>query len=821
MKKPILFLVLSIFTSSTMPARADEQGVQPPGNNRPMTAEEKTQKRALLLQQLEAIKAELNQLDNGAPAATTATEKTPSTSTAHGEKTLGEVVVVSSKPRVFERPSGQTVTTVDRDKYKNSQAFSIGDIVTLTPGVTVSQGNGPRDISISIRGSNARVTFAVRNIQVLEDGFPVTQPDGLARTDLIDPHAYGNIDVFQGPSSALFGNYATGGAINFQTRPGDDIRGAELGIDAGSFGYRNEYVTIGNKKDRHEYTLFASHISGDGNTSHTGFNTNTQNFIASYTPTANDKFTFKFANNDLDTDLSIRLSLNQYNLNPYQKGCAVPAAAAAGCASINLFNNGFNNSGGTTATSAEQAGLGRRDRRTIAGARWEHAFDADTTWRTQFLFDNRDIKQPTGTTDAVGTFPSFNVISDVSSNGKLYGMNATHYVGVFANYENNNAQTFNVVPPGSGAPGATAPGGKSQVGGLTNTTWGTHLNYGARAREELAFNPQWKGVLGVGVEETSINALSTNFAYPAAASPTTTQITADRSFFNFAPEAALIFMPNDQWTLHARVSTAYGTPQISNLFVTPQGINGNNTQLQSQTTVGYELGTDWMIGGVLKATLLGFYEEFTNELVNQSPGAGLLTYTFNAPHSVHRGLEAAADWHPLPNTLPGALFSLSYLLDQQYYTEYIERLSAGAQSTAFDRSGNDIPGVAPQYLHLRLGYDQPTGELRGLGGFVDFNRQEGYFVDNANLVKIPSYSLVNLNLHYNRDLDNNFVSSLNLFFEVRNLLNETYVASASNITDSISAATGLQNPASTVSNAGGSIWAGSPRSFFGGARLKF
>ena len=96
--------------------------------------------------------------------------------------------------------------------------FSVSDLVKDSPGVSVKQGNGPRDIGLSIRGSNARNGFGVRDIQVFEDGFPVTQPDGLSRTDLTDPHAYAGVDVFRGPSSVLFGNYATGGAINFFAR---------------------------------------------------------------------------------------------------------------------------------------------------------------------------------------------------------------------------------------------------------------------------------------------------------------------------------------------------------------------------------------------------------------------------------------------------------------------------------------------------------------------------------------------------------------------------------------------------------------------------
>ena len=111
----------------------------------------------------------------------------------------------------------------------------------------MKQGNGPRDMGISIRSSNARNGFGVRNIVILEDDFPVTQPDGLSRSDLIDPHAYSGIDVWRGPSSALFGNYTTGGAFNFRTRPGGEINGVEYGVDVGSFNYLNNYVSAGTK----------------------------------------------------------------------------------------------------------------------------------------------------------------------------------------------------------------------------------------------------------------------------------------------------------------------------------------------------------------------------------------------------------------------------------------------------------------------------------------------------------------------------------------------------------------------------------------------
>mgnify|MGYP003401648063 CR=1 FL=1 len=91
--------------------------------------------------------------------------------------------------------------------------LAVADVLRESPGISVKQGNGPRDIGISIRGSNARNGFGIRNLLIFDDGFPVTQPDGLSRSDLIDPRAYSAIDVIRGPSSALYGNYATDGAL--------------------------------------------------------------------------------------------------------------------------------------------------------------------------------------------------------------------------------------------------------------------------------------------------------------------------------------------------------------------------------------------------------------------------------------------------------------------------------------------------------------------------------------------------------------------------------------------------------------------------------
>ena len=717
-----------------------------------------------------------------------------------------EVTVTAEPSSAVYNPTAQTQSSISSKAYRNTPAFAISEVLSLIPGVTTIQGNGPRDVVISIRGSNERQTYGVRNIKLFEDGFPVTQPDGMGRADLTDPHAYGSIDVVEGPSSALYGNYATGGAINFHTRPGGEIQGVEAGADFGSFGYFNDYVTAGGQGERYQYTVFLSNVRAQQYTEHSAFNTVTGNILATYALRPQDRVTFKFIDNELDADLSIRLSRNQYQTNPYQKRCA--SLTASGCAAVSVYTNGFN--GGKQSLSADQAGLGRHDRRTIAGARWEHDFSSNTTWRTQFVFDDRNINQPTSSSSYTGPYPSFNVISDATHHGLFLGHSSTSYAGAFINTEDINSYTYNLTPAG-----------RATLGGITQTVFGQHLNTGLRAREEITFSPKWTATGGIGFEYTHLTARETNYAYPAGASPIVTLIPADRMFYNVAPEAGLLFRASEAWRLHAHLGTGYGTPQATNLFVTSQGTFGNNTQLKTQRNIGIDVGAEWRRGSSLSASLTGFYEWFHNELVSQSAGINLQSYTFNAPASAHRGVEAGIDWRPFPGAAPGAQFRASYLLDSQIYTDYSERLTSGSQSATFDRNGNSIPGVIPNFLNARVIYDQPVGRFEGLGGFLETNFSDNYQLDNANLLKASGYTLLNLNLHYDPPGGHGRLSRMRFYFEIENLANRTYVGSAGNITNSLNSTTGLEDGALVLANSTGSIYAGTPRASYGGVRMSF
>ena len=383
------------------------------------------------------------------------------------------------------------------------RAFSIGSVLHDSPGIDIKQGNGPRDVGISIRGSNARNGFGIRNIVILEDGFPVTQPDGLSRSDLIDPHAYSAIDVYRGPSSAYFGNYATGGALNFRTRTGAQVNGYEFGSDMGSFGYFNNYMTVGRKTGPLEYSLFMSDVLGQGFIANSAFNTPTLNFLGSYALTPNDLITTKVISNYVATQLADPPVAQPVPAKSVSERMRCRRGAAPGCATVALFANGM--SGATVPDTAQQAGFGRHDYRNIVGVRWDHDFDNSTDLADAARV-RRQEHQPAHRRDERDRQHARSQRDDRRDPRQLpsAASDFTHFAGLFYNIEQLNNYTYNV-----------APGGNATLGALSSFyNSGQQENAGGRVREEIKLNDNWTGVLGADMEHTNITTVNNIYNFP-------------------------------------------------------------------------------------------------------------------------------------------------------------------------------------------------------------------------------------------------------------------------------------------------------------------
>lgn len=676
---------------------------------------------------------------------------------------LEPVVVLGT--RIHENPSARAIGRVERSVLEATDAFSLKDLLDKTPGVFAKQSNGPRDVSISVRGSGAKTSFAIRNIKMFEDWFPVTQSDGLSRTDIHDPNAYEGIDVLRGPSSSLYDNYAVGGAVNFRTRLGRDVDGLDAGVTAGSYGYQNERLHLGRRSKSFEYSAFVSHIRADGYTYHGGYKTVTQNLVGRFFIDEDRTFVFKFLNNDMEAQVPSRLSRAQMDDDPRSAG-----------------TTGVTGVGGVTAQRASQ---GRRDRRTIVGGRYEHQLDPETGWRLLGAYDVKDINQTFGTiSDNVN--PNFHQYADVTREGSLGGMNAKHYAGVFFNKMEQEASAYRNLADSAGTRGA-----------LQSNTRGFHQNMGARLRTELEFAPRWTAIAGLGVEQSLVKAA----VQTRTGAETYSRVDADRVFYNAAPELALNYR-RESWTGRARAATGYGTPTIGQLTTTPDGLSGNNTGLKPQRNLGAELGAGGTSGG-LSWDAAVFYEVFWNEFVTQTPGAGLNAFTANAPRADHRGVELWADWRGES----GLLLAGAWTFNDHVYKTFRESVGGGS---SIDRAGSRVPGVERSVANLRAGWTKP-----GLpGGWLEANQVSDYAVNNANTLRAKQYTLLNLNAHWKKDVSWGPVKRVLLTFDLRNVTNARYDGSAVTVSDSIN-----DTPAALATKQ--AFFAGQGRSAYGGVTLHF
>lgn len=715
-------------------------------------------------------------------------------------------------PPAYREPTGQTVTTVDMSNLSASPLFTVGDVLDYTPGVTVTQGNGPRDMEISIRGSNASYPYGIRNIVLLEDGFPVTTADGgNSRTDITDPNAYGAIDVMRGPSSAMFGNYAIGGAIDFRMRTGAEIDGAEIGSQVGSFGYLNNYVIAGKKVGDFDLSLFASDVRGDGFDYHTAYVMPLVNFLGTWSPTATDRFTVKVVHNDVDTEMANRLTQAEFYTNPYQKGC-VTTTSAPGCAVVggSPIPTGPLPSLAAGPQSSDMLGMHRDDTRDIVGLRYEHDFDAFTTWRTQLVVDDTYNRQPTVPNEqTVGPTDGLNFDTGLASHLPIFGLAATHYLDFF--YDNVHANTISYFDvPNAYGNGALGPATSSLVGFQSDT--------GVKEREEIALTNHLTAVVGFSTTLTDLNGSNTTLAGITSTShgkiaAENVLVTASRKMWDTAPEVSLIYRFNPDWQARVRYDTGFGTPYFGQLFTVASG-TGDNTNLKTQTDQGIDAGLDWTPAGTkFSAHATAFNEWFHDEQLPQVEGTGV-TYYVNAPELIHRGLETSAEYQPFD----GWRLTGMYTLDDQYFTKFMDMIYPATGTGAgqlVNRAGNKIPDVPLNQLAARLGYDQPYGAFKGLGAYVEYVYRGAYTMDNANLTNAPAAGLVNVNMHYTRDFTNSPIKSVSLFFSVNNVFDKVYIASqAGAITD-------MQGSTAQSLLNSGTIDAGAPRTFLGGVKVSF
>jgi len=721
------------------PATIAAQG----GGERPV---DKSQRKQQLQQQLRTILDELDQLKQEEEEATTAPDEATTAVTAEEavepgpppEIALEDMSIISR--RLLKRPEGVTIMSTVPAEYENQPTRTLRESLESLPGVVIRQANGPRDFSISLRGSGVKTTFAIRDIKLYEDGIGQTQSDGLSRLDIHDPWFMKSVEVIPGASSSMFDNYALGGMVHFRTRRGSDINGVESFLSGGSFGYQKYAFAVGQEYSNLDIAMFASDQLEDGFIRHSGYNTQTLNFNFRFRVSDKQTFYFKALTNWLRTQVPTRLTIAQFNADPRQAGGTNPS------------------------NDALRLNQGRLDRRTIIGGLYEHQLTANTVLTIEADYDVKDINQTfTQITDNVN--PNYKHYTDLRHDGRLGEMPLRSYVGFFVNNMEQEGQTFNNLGDFNGTRGTLAQNNRFTI-----------RNIGGRFREELEFAPKWVLATGLGFEQSIIGGQVINYTPAGAVS---SRVNVSRTWYNWAPELSVTYKPSDMSKYWVRGSTGYGIPQLSNLTTDLSGLAGTNLALKPQKNVNVEIGGDTKLSKTFSVHLVGFWVFFRDEIISQLNPVTGLSFAVNADSSEYRGIEAGFDWRPLD----GLRFSGAYTHIDARYINFTDqfRVNGLGPVTQVVQDGKMVPNVPRDVLDLKGEYEHPSG----WGAWIEGIYWNSYFLNNANTVGAPSYFIGNVNIHKRVDFKNRYVRFATVYAELDNIADKRYVASGNVVADSV------------------------------------
>ena len=192
---------------------------------------------------------------------------------AEDEITTGTIDVYSTSPLpsigLPKNMVPSNIQTISSDELNSQAGVSIADyMVNNLQGVTVNEvGGNPFQLELNFRGYNATpISGNPQGLSVYIDGIRANQPfSNTVLWDLIPNFAINNMQMVAG-SNPVYGLNTLGGALSMQTKSGQNFKGKNIDVSAGSWARNSGLVEIGGelKNSNMDYYLGYEHFHENG-----------------------------------------------------------------------------------------------------------------------------------------------------------------------------------------------------------------------------------------------------------------------------------------------------------------------------------------------------------------------------------------------------------------------------------------------------------------------------------------------------------------------------------------------------------------------------
>lgn len=580
------------------------------------------------------------------------------------------------------------VTLTRPDALAALRRTGVDELLFAVPGVSLANRQNPaQDPRVSIRGFGARSAFGVRGVRVLQDGIPVTLPDGQTPVDVLDLEGAERVEVVRGSASSLYGN-AAGGVIDVRSASPTTLFSPYARVVAAAstptVTATGAAGTIGNLG----ITSSITRIAGHGYRDYSDQRATRGAVRMLLMPTA-DGASSPLIISARITDVSRAqspgaLTRAQFDANPRQADALSVNKGASKTVRQGDLSLLATHSLGTAATLDASAFASAR---TLANP------------LTQAIVD---VKRASGGASL-----------RVSGHGLVGTRDVRLSGGADAQWLNDDRQEYD------NCIGVVCTGGFTERGALRKNQRELVGNVGPFVRGEITLLP---GVLAsAGVRSDAVQFRLRDRLITA----TNPDDSGERTLHAVSPSAGVVWRMRPLASAYANVSSSFETPTTTELGNKQDGTTGINPDLQPQRTITFELGTKGLLAGTgLRWDVAAFEARARDELVPfDIPNGNGRRFFRNAGRTLRRGGEVGLDAETGPLALRAA-----YEYSRFRYVSYV----VGTTSYA----GHRIPGV-PEHALMTSATAHVGGmtlsATADLAGTVD--------VDDANTAQAPGRAI--------------------------------------------------------------------------------
>ncbi len=630
------------------------------------------------------------------------------------------VTATRTQQQAFYAPAA--IDAIDGDVLRNHKLrVNLSESLGRVPGLVIqNRQNYAQDLQVSSRGFGARASFGVRGVRLIQDGIPLTMPDGQGQTGLFDLDGAERVEVLRGPFAALYGN-SSGGVIQIVSVDRIEESTFELSTTAGEDGFLRYGSQFGARLGAVDVSGNLSRFTIDGYRDHSETRRDIANLRVRVSPDERSSLTaIVNALDQPDTQDPLGLTREQLDDDPTQAG------------------------GNALALNTRKT-----IRHVQGGVAYERQFtDADRV-RVMGYFGDRDLVQflanPSdaitgsgGVVDLARKFGGSGVQWD--HEGEFVG--APYELTVGVEYDRMEERRRGYVNE------------NGVRGDLRRDEDDTVYSVNQYVIAQWRPAPRW--VLSGGVRHSDVR-FEVEDDFIVGPNP---DDSGKLRYDSTQPVFGLLFEATSNINVFAAAGRAFETPTFSELAYRPDGSPGLNLELDAAISTNYEAGVKAFIGegGRLTATL--FRSETTDDIVTGPPPFPGRNTFVNAAETRREGAELAAQYV----TEQGLDAGIAYTYTRARFEDFVN-------FEGENLSGHDLPGVPAQSLYADLNWHHvPSGFSTG----VEARWASKVYVNDTNSDAAESYAVFNWHAGLRRQISD---WELRGFVRVDNVADEEYVGS--------------------------------------------